>query len=904
MKYLLIFLSLSVFASAQFADAPSYKPYNLGFENSVEGSMPIQWSLATKSKQEGFEAEATTENPYNGKYSLTIELHKDTADGSGRAAAALHKFDATPYRGKTIKLTAMIRAEITGDGFAGFYVAEQTTNNQYPFINNNEDDPIVFNTWEEYTVTHTVTPKAFSLSIGLYLQGNGKAWMDEVKIEVVGVEENPIATKTIDQELANDLYLFSEAYGVTKFFHPSDEIANMNTDTYLYNSIDQIENASNSKEVIEKRITRIAPSAKLFENKKSAEKYSVRKPLDATDRVAVAKLTNSIFEEDGNLRYGTKRLNIYDTRLKREAAIYQIINAKPLLGKKLKYSTMAKVIGYGLDANAELWFRIDFGEKGREPMNLRHHELITSGSWKKYTMDIEIPEDADQIRVGLVFFGEGRAWFDEVEISEEKKGMTMEYKPKNFTFNNKWQPNKIEYWRIPKSSISTGYTFGIDTSEESYDGASLMINTDEQKYVELPDEAEVCSYKISENMWLALPLTVFDNSFSTLPVSNAEPENQITLHPNDYRTKIAAFTEMWNYMKHYSSLILSNLEWENLYKKYVVLAANTSTVRQYEAMLNDFLKITNNVRAEAWRTSEANDYTLPFIVNIEGDRVVVIRSNNENVLVGDKIVSIDNVELTSYLEAEANKYAGKNEVWRKKKVYFELAEGDFKEKSVITVERQGKEMEVEIERNERVRDMQLRRPGTLEWIDDEIMYIDGTRLNDFEMMELMPQFESAKGLIIDLRGDALLSEHVLGFFVNEDFPSYNWTLRTYTNPCEPPIENTLEGYVIAKESGLSNNVVFISGETTVGKAETILRLVKSNRIGKIIGEETVGSYDVVNSIKLPEFYNFSMGIYPISYDGDSEIKFKPIKPDVEVTAKGDFPNDPKINKAIEMLKGK
>jgi C-terminal processing protease CtpA/Prc len=232
-----------------------------------------------------------------------------------------------------------------------------------------------------------------------------------------------------------------------------------------------------------------------------------------------------------------------------------------------------------------------------------------------------------------------------------------------------------------------------------------------------------------------------------------------------------------------------------------------------------------------------------------------------------------------------------------------LAEGDFNEASTVTIEHKGKTIEIEVLRDERVRDMQLRRPGTLEWIDDEIMYIDGTRLNDFEMMELMPQFESAKGLIIDLRGDALLSEHVLGFFVSKDFPSYKWTLKTYTNPCESPIENTLDGYVIAKQSGLPNNVAFISGETTVGKAETILRLVKSNNIGKIIGEETVGSYDVVNSIKLPEFYNFSMGIYPISYNGDNEIKFKPIIPDVKITAKGDFPNDPKINKAVEVLKG-
>lgn len=904
MKYILIFLSLTFCASAQFGDAPAYQPYNLDFENSVVGAMPTQWSLSTKSQQEGFQSEATAENPYSGKYCMSLELHKDTAIGTGRAAAALHKFDAEPYRGKTIVLSAAVRAEITGDGHAGFYVAERTYNDQYPFVHTNEEDPVVSNQWKRYMVKHTVTQDAYSINIGLFLEGNGKAWIDDIEIDVVEVMDNPVVTKNLDEKLTKGLYLFSKAYGATKFFHASDEIENLETDTYLFNSISELEKSKDYKSTIENRISRIAPSAKMFESKAKADAYKVAKPSSAIDRVAVAKMTNNLFVPKGDLRFGTQRVNIYDSRLQREAAVYQIMSAKNVQGMKITYSTMAKLDGYGDDAHAELWFRVDFEDPAKKPLNLRHDEIITEDKWKKFSMDVDIPKDAKQIRIGLVVFGEGRAWFDEVEISQTKKGITMDYKPKNFTFNKKWSENKIQNWSFPKSSITAGYTFSVDNSKESYDGASLLISTDKDKYIPLPKEGEICSYQVSPDMWLAIPLTVYDDGYSTLPKSSSVNEEQITLHPNDYRTKIATVIEMWNYMRFYSIVDKSEDEWKQLFKDYVNKATNTSSVEEFEFVLNDMLKLTNNVRAEAWRTSDSKDYTLPFIVDLEGQEVEVLKSADSQIKQGDIIVSIDGVQIKDYLADMVRKYPGQNELWKKKKAYFELAAGDFKQTAKIGIDRQGSAEVVEIKRNLTAREMHIVRPLTLEWINDDIIYIDGTRLNDFEMMELMKQFENAKGMIIDLRGDALLSEHVLGFFVKENFPTYTWKLRTYTNPCDDPRTRDLDGYVIAKDAKLPQNVVFISGESSVGKSETILRLAKHYNIGTIVGEKTVGSYDVVNNIRLPEFYNFSMGIYPISFENDKNIKYKPIEPDLTISSKGDYPNDPKIKKAIEILEKK
>ncbi|MER3330263.1 MAG: hypothetical protein RIF34_11835, partial [Candidatus Kapaibacterium sp.] len=215
---------------------------------------------------------------------------------------------------------------------------------------------------------------------------------------------------------------FAKAYGNTKFYHPSDEIEKLDLETYLYHSIKEINTSSDVYSTIQNRIKRIAPSAGIYKDEATASKHKIDKPKNAIDRVAVAKITNNIYHKKGDLNIGTKRLNIYDSRMPREAATYQIINAKKLVRQKLKYSAMAKVIPYGNDAHAELWFRVDFEDPTKEPLNIKIPEAITSDKWKEYSMEIEIPKDAQQIRTGLVFFGEGRGWFDNVKMTEKVKG--------------------------------------------------------------------------------------------------------------------------------------------------------------------------------------------------------------------------------------------------------------------------------------------------------------------------------------------------------------------------------------------------------------------------------------------------------------------------------------------------
>lgn len=905
MKYLLLFLALFSYSYAQFDVAPVYQPYNLSFENSVVGALPTLWTLTDQDKENGYYAEATNEKPHSGKYCLKLEFKSDTLSGENVSGTAVQSFDASPYIGKKVRFTAYIRAEINGPGRAGFYVSERTFQNQYPFVHTNEDDPIVFNTWEKYTVDYTVSANAYSINIGLFLMGKGKAWIDDISVDIIDEVKDIEKPSPINKQTAENLLDFAKCYGYTKYYNPSDEIENLDEETFLYHSIKSIEATKDKNDipkVIEERLIRIAPTVKLFKDEKSALNYKIEKPKEAQDRVAVAKITKNVYSRKGNANMGTQRLNVYESRMSREGAIYQIIGSKNLKGKKIKYSVFAKVIPYGNDAHSELWFRVDFTDPAKKSLNIKMPELITSNKWKEYSMEIDIPEDAQQIRTGLVMMGEGRAWFDNVHLSENKKNIDIDYNPKNNSFDKKWKANDIEYWRIPESIIKSGYEFAIDKSKESYDGSSLLISTNKEDYLPLPEPGEICNKKIDENMWLSIPLTLYDNGYTTLPKSNLPLEAHISMNPEGRITKIATFIEMWNLLRTYSNLNKSDENWDNFFLENISRIAESKSSEEFLSILNQLLKATNNIRSEAWLTKPPKDFTLPFVVDFIDGNVVVIKSLDSKIEVGDKLISIDNTNLANYLKEKTQQYPGNSLIWKQKKAYYSLVEGDFQSNVNLEVDRNGKNIAVPITRNLTNREVHIERPLTLEWLDSNIIYIDGTRFNDFEMTQLMANFKNAKGVVVDLRGESLLSEHFLGFFIDEDIPTYEWTLSSYVSPCKVKINKKINGSVKAKHSVFPHNIVFLSNETSVGTSETILRLVKFYGIGQIIGEPTAGSYDFMQQSKLPALYNFSFDLYPMKFGTDNQIKYKPITPDITITDKNDYPNDKKIIKAIELLK--
>ena len=94
--------------------------------------------------------------------------------------------DAAPYRGKWIRLKAMCREEaIGGDSRASLWVSLTPKVVQEMQIRLSGVQAISGRTWRSYELYVQVTENAATISYGLSLAGDGRAWIDDVSLEVV-----------------------------------------------------------------------------------------------------------------------------------------------------------------------------------------------------------------------------------------------------------------------------------------------------------------------------------------------------------------------------------------------------------------------------------------------------------------------------------------------------------------------------------------------------------------------------------------------------------------------------------------------------------------------------------------------------------------------------------------------
>ncbi|MBN2431001.1 MAG: peptidase S41 [Acidobacteria bacterium] len=92
--------------------------------------------------------------------------------------------DATAWRGRLIRLTARVRAEVTGAGNQGqLWLRVDRPDNQRGFFDNMADRPITAAEWTTYHIEGSVADDASQIFLGCFLLGAGKVWVDDVRLE-------------------------------------------------------------------------------------------------------------------------------------------------------------------------------------------------------------------------------------------------------------------------------------------------------------------------------------------------------------------------------------------------------------------------------------------------------------------------------------------------------------------------------------------------------------------------------------------------------------------------------------------------------------------------------------------------------------------------------------------------
>ena len=165
-------------------------PSNTDFEESEAGKPPVGWQLSPDLSGHDFQVVTTEDTPHTGK--RCAMLSRSPGKHYGETVGSLsQRLDAKPYRGKKIKLEAATRGEVTGPenhAWLRLVITRRTAFQWDPHkaaFDTLDQYPVNTPEWRCHEIISDVPVDAAFISYGLYLVGDGKAWLDSVSLQVV-----------------------------------------------------------------------------------------------------------------------------------------------------------------------------------------------------------------------------------------------------------------------------------------------------------------------------------------------------------------------------------------------------------------------------------------------------------------------------------------------------------------------------------------------------------------------------------------------------------------------------------------------------------------------------------------------------------------------------------------------
>lgn len=244
----ILFILLVVSTTLAQTKAPAIpKATNLDFEDGAEGGPPPAWVTPTR----GFETKTIAGGAPSGKKYAVLDRTPGATDAHS-FGNVMQAIDATPYRGRWVRLRAAVRTKGgSGAARAQLWLRVDRAEGRGGFFDNMNDRPIRSDEWKHYEIIGDVADDATTLNFGVLVFADTSVLIDDVSITDLGkveVHAEPARPLT-DRGLAN-LVAFTRLFGYVRHFHPSEQAAAANWEKVAIDGVRAVEDAKTSAELI------------------------------------------------------------------------------------------------------------------------------------------------------------------------------------------------------------------------------------------------------------------------------------------------------------------------------------------------------------------------------------------------------------------------------------------------------------------------------------------------------------------------------------------------------------------------------------------------------------------------------------------------------------------------------
>jgi C-terminal processing protease CtpA/Prc len=169
---------------------------------------------------------------------------------------------------RRIRLRAAIRVE--GEATrAQMWLRLDRADNSMAFLENMGGRPVTSSEWKTYDIETSVPDDVSRMALGVMIFGPGTAWVDDVSLEILDEihKDKTEAARPLTAQGLTNLTAFARLYGYVRHFHPSDQAARTDWETFAVEGARQVEGAGSTAELVE-RLQRlfqpVAPTVMVF----------------------------------------------------------------------------------------------------------------------------------------------------------------------------------------------------------------------------------------------------------------------------------------------------------------------------------------------------------------------------------------------------------------------------------------------------------------------------------------------------------------------------------------------------------------------------------------------------------------------------------------------------------------
>jgi C-terminal processing protease CtpA/Prc len=922
MRQILALLLILFFGTVMVSESQVlFQPANLNFEKGLDSSQAMSWVFPRKLEESGYSAMLSKINPAEGELCLMISSPENTneiEDAEKNAAPIYQIIDAIPYRGKKVRISAMARMESKNNLSLGqLWTIGRSTKENVTISKYLDENPVVTETWKNYEIIIDVPEETNELRFGILLQGIGKLWVDNFKIDVIqpkGSIDEP--AKILTEKSLNNLTALAKLYGYLNYFNPANILSTSENELITLWAVANAEKAKDDKELISflSKYTKMMSPLSVV-NTKQDTTIAYDKPESSPDYLALTRQhTGGPVERQDDL-YSSTVNNVFATNRKREASVIQLLEVLKYKGKKLKISASIKVEQQSPGANAQIWARADkIGQKDNVISTTALSPAMLN-AWKKYELTIDLPQDVYTLKIALVFMGEGKASFDDVKIDViEKDKKTDEVPLLNNGFELLDSKGFPRNWDYEATVLAAGYSLYSDSTNCTKGKYSISMESEKEGRISYPIIGKLYSYQIDNNIYLHHPLVYYADDKGTVPAQTT-PDFKLdgkskgyNPNVNDRLTRVASVIKLWNLIKHFTIKNLSNQNIDSVLR--VGLQNASSNDITFEKTIESMLTITGDLRARTWNLNSEFDYSVPFIIRELNNKYYIstIVDSTLGLNIGDELVKIGDISAENYLDNRVAQIPGDNKKFKTIKALAEIRAGAKATTEKFTFQKpDGKIVELTSARNVLLQNIYEPKPIEVFEIDTGYVYIDITEMSDARFKEFIEPLSQRKAFIFDLRGMTSMSEHFLGLLTNDSLKNAKWEIPVYTQPDKNSMSSLVFGSGKIRPSGklAGKKSIFLIDERTSGYAEAIAAIVKANKLGIVVGKPSAGNASEVYPVRLFGGYNVSLSGLNVYSPDNNWIFNNSVTPDVVFEyelPKNNYTYDNFITKALELLK--